>query len=236
MKSISTPEELGVGHLSKVLTIMPHPDDEAVFISGLLQKLAQSGTPTRLITCTNGEKSTLRYGLSTDQDLATVRVKELTRATQRLGVTDLETWNFPDGGLEDQSKQLKVKITSTITQYSPSHILVLEPDGIYGHPDHIALTKVVLRCASKITIIFATVSPSFKFPSARKMAKKKIIKPIHPEFKLALTVKETFTKIQVIRTHRSQFRISPIHPETLIYFQINDMLRHEYYCYQQTKK
>lgn len=95
---------------------------------------------------------------------------------------------------------------------------------------------MVLKVLQKNTILFATVSPSFKFPSARKMAKKKIIKPIHPEFKLNLTIKETITKIQAIKAHRSQFRMSPIHPKTLIYFQINDILRHEYYCYYQTKK
>lgn len=229
MKQITTIKELGIIATSRVLVFMPHPDDEAVFVSGLLQKLAHDQIITKAITVTRGEASTLRYGLSAKVDLAQARTKELKTAYHLLGMSNFEIWNFPDGQLEKQTQSLSKKINGSIAQCKPTHIVVLEPDGIYGHPDHIALTQIVANIASKITILFATVSPGFKFPSARKMAKKKIIKPMRPDYQLELSLSEMVAKIKCLRAHQSQFQIGLLHLGTLLYFWHNDMLKHEYY-------
>lgn len=236
MKQVTTCKELGITTTSRALVFMPHPDDEAVFISGLLQKLARNQIVTKAITVTRGEASTLRYGLSADADLAQARTKELETAYHLLGINHFEIWDFPDNKLEKQTSYVSKKIKLSITQFDPTHIIVLEPDGIYGHPDHIALTQIVMKNSSKTKIIFTTVSPHFKMPSARKMAKKKSIKPIQPEYKLQLTIKETLVKVKCLKAHRSQFQIGLFHLSSLLYFFLNDMLRHEYFAVRNDKQ
>ena len=61
MKEINNLEQMGVGVKSRVLVFMPHPDDEAVFISGLLQKLVTAKITFRVVAMTKGESPTSYY-------------------------------------------------------------------------------------------------------------------------------------------------------------------------------
>ena len=225
--------DLGIHEDSRILVIMPHPDDEAIFIGGLLHKLTQAHIRTRVITMTAGEKSTLRYGLSVRDNLARVRKKELAHAFTILGISDFSILGFPDGGLEKLEKHIVEIITKEILLLKPTHIISLEPDGVYGHPDHIALTSYVKRAAKKpIRLLYATVSPHYALPSASWMAKKKYITPLLPDIKLQLTPRDIITKLRALKAHRSQF-VSPVYrlPFELSFFIKNDMLAHEFYAF-----
>lgn len=233
MKSVSKIDDLGISSSSRILVFMPHPDDETVFISGLLQKISRTNPNIKVITVTAGEKSTLRFGLTPDQDLATVRKNELNSALSILGVSDHEVWSFPDGGIEDSLKSVQAKVMEEIQHYQPTHLVTLEPDGIYGHPDHIAVSEAVTKsCPPTIELLYVTVAPRYILPSARKMAKKAIIKPLKPEYKMKLSPQESINKIKALRAHQTQFKINLFNPKTIIHFLINDMLLHEYYTYQ----
>jgi len=56
MKSISSVEGLGIEKNAKVLVFMPHPDDEAVFMSGFLKIITTNKIGIRVVTFTAGEK------------------------------------------------------------------------------------------------------------------------------------------------------------------------------------
>jgi len=232
MKDISTVSDLGIGQSSRVLVLMPHPDDEAVFISGLLQKLSSLSISNRAITFTAGEKSTLRYTLPPEADLATERQRELTNAFNLLGITDFQILTLPDGGLENETQQISKIVTQELNSFKPTIVLTLEPDGIYGHPDHIALSNTVTYAVKPpLKLLYATVSPNYIFPGARKMAKKQTIKPLLAEYRLRLTTKEALNKVKALRAHCSQFKIDLFHWKSILFFLKNDMLRHEYYSY-----
>lgn len=211
---------------------MPHPDDEAVFVSGLLHKLVQDSVKTRVLVMTRGEKSTLRYGLKPADDLATVRVKEQHQAFKIIGIRDYQIFDLPDGVLEAKSKEIKLLLTKEIRQFNPTYLITLEPDGIYGHPDHVALTRIVSSFGSKtIKILYATLPPTHFLPSAKHMAKKKTIKPLVPDYKLNLTLKGMITKFRTLKAHRSQ--LHPVkNPGAYFFFLTNQLLLHEYYTYQ----
>lgn len=233
MESIGAITDLGITISNRVLVFMPHPDDEAVFISGLLQKIAKNNPNLKIITITAGEKSTLRFGISPEEDLATIRKNELNHALSTLGVSDHETWNFPDGGIEKQCTAIQAKVQKEIIHYQPTHIITLEPDGIYGHPDHIALSKIVTQASPPpIKLLYATVTPNYHFPSARSMATKSSIQPLQPQFKMRLTPKETVNKMRALWAHKSQFQSAARLPKTVFALLINDMLFHEYFTYK----
>lgn len=225
--------DLGIQAESRVLVIMPHPDDEAIFTAGLLHKLASSHIRTRVVTMTAGEKSTLRYGLRPQDNLALARKKELTKALAALGISDFAILGFPDGGLEKYEKDITKAIVKEIRSLKPTHVLCLEPDGVYGHPDHIALTAYIKRAAKKpIRLMYATVSPRYSLPSASWMAKKKTITPVLPNVKLRLNPRDMIMKLRALKAHHSQF-VSPVYrlPFELTFFLKNDMLAHEYYAF-----
>lgn len=237
MKTVNSLSGIGIEPTSRLLIFMPHPDDESVFTSGLLQKLAKQKVKTRVVTLTKGEASTLRYGLSVDDDLATIRKKELASAIKNLNIDDYKLLDFPDGGLEDHTKEISEIIKKEIKSFKPTHLVTLEPDGVYGHPDHIALSDVVTKAKPKDKkLLYATVTLNHISSSARKMAKKESINPIEPEFRLKLSITESINKIKALRAHQTQFQIDLLHTKTIRFFMKNDMIRHEFYTYQKEGK
>jgi LmbE family N-acetylglucosaminyl deacetylase len=206
----NTLSDLNIHEDSRVLFILPHPDDESIFIGGLLHMLARHHITTRVVTMTVGEKSTLRYGLSPKADLAETRKAELSRAFGALGVSHFSILNFPDGTLDKQRQKIQRVLTKEIRQFKPTHVVSLEPDGVYGHPDHIALTSIVKTILKKpIRLLYATVSPHYVLPSASWMAKKKIT-PLPPDIKLHLNARDMIAKLRGLRAHRSCISHLPI--------------------------
>jgi LmbE family N-acetylglucosaminyl deacetylase len=232
MKTLNTLSGLGINSTSRVLVCMPHPDDEAVFTSGIIQKIIAAHIPLRCITFTRGEQSTLRFTLSPDVNLAAARIKEQTNAYRSLGVTDFDILDYPDGGLEKYPKDIKSQIKQELSNFKATHVVTLEPDGIYGHPDHIALSQYVTQSAGSATVLYATVAPRYIMPSARHMAKKSTIQPLKPTCGLVLTPTQAWVKITALLSHRSQFLHFPRVFLSLAHFLQNDMLFHEYYAYK----
>ncbi len=234
MEIIRSVSELGLGTGSRVLVIMPHPDDEAVFASGLISGCTHRGISLRVVTCTVGEGSTLRHGLVETDDLADVRKRELITALQILRVKSWSIWNFPDGGLEKRLSKLKKMVADELSEYQPTDIFCLEPDGIYGHPDHIALTEAVIACVKKPqNLWFLTVAPWYGFPTARHMAKKAIIQPLAAQIQLKLGWWQVWLKFLALSAHRSQFKLLPWQGTTFKHFLDNSTWTSEFFTLKQ---
>lgn len=224
MQNIHSAAELGFGSASRVLCIMPHPDDEAVFASGWLQSLVSVGATVILTVCTRGEKSSLRHGLPYSADLAVVRYYEQLEALRLLGIQQYEIWKFPDGALESSQAELGASVQTALRQYSPTDIVVLEPDGVYGHPDHIVVTSLVQRFkTAPARLWYLTVSPWHQHSSARAMAKKSVIQPVLPDYRLWLSLSQIVLKYRVLAAHRSQFQLLPWQANTFAHFWRNSL-------------
>jgi LmbE family N-acetylglucosaminyl deacetylase len=234
MEHISSLDELGISPKHHICIVMPHPDDEAVFLAGFLQSLAANHIPTTIVTVTRGEKSTLRHGLSPDAPLASIRYDELLKSLRLSGHTDqthIHIWNFPDGGIEDHVTEISKKLTALIDRIHPTHLLTLEPDGIYGHPDHIALSSLVTKIAAtkKLLLIYATVRPGFIFGTSRKMAKKERIVPLAADYCFHLSLREIITKWRMLKAHGSQFLLTPWDFKTYRNLLKNQIFYNEYF-------
>jgi len=233
MKTISTLTQLNINPNSRVLVFMPHPDDEAVFCSGLLKNLTTNKIPVKLITLTSGEKSTLIFGLEPGEDLAATRRIEQKNSCEILGINDFEVLDIPDGGLKTKEKEVKEIISEQINLYKPTQVITLEPDGIYGHPDHIGLSKFVTEVVtSPIKLLYVTVPVFKKKRSVSKISEKSEINPIPPEYKLKLKNTETEAKIASLRAHRTQFGDFDINSEVFGFFQATKLLKYEYFTYR----
>ncbi|PIZ64369.1 hypothetical protein CO051_00910 [Candidatus Roizmanbacteria bacterium CG_4_9_14_0_2_um_filter_39_13] len=212
MKIIENISEMNIGVNNKVLIILPHPDDETVFAAGLIQKLIKANIYYSLITITTGENSTLKYGFSPHISLRSKRYTELINACNILGLKNVTSRGYLDGTIEKNQEGIEEYLCTYINRIKPGVIITLEPNGIYGHPDHIALSKIVTQLNSSdckgIQLIYLTVDKNYK-PSQNslKMAKDPTnIKPIPPNLILQLSPVEIYNKIRALQAHKTQFK------------------------------
>jgi LmbE family N-acetylglucosaminyl deacetylase len=137
-----------------LMCVLAHPDDESLALGGTLAMYAAKGIATSLVMATRGERGW--RGEPTDDPgplaLGRIREAELRAAVAELGVRELVFLDEIDGELDqsDQSAMI-ARIVAEIRRIRPALIATFGPDGVYGHPDHIAIsqltTAAVLRAA-----------------------------------------------------------------------------------------
>jgi LmbE family N-acetylglucosaminyl deacetylase len=129
----------------RVLAVFAHPDDETYGPGGTLAKLAAEGADVHLITLTRGESATMGESpLYGPELLADIRVKELECACRALGITNHETFGFPDKALEGVPREeLAVPIVEALDGFHPHLVITFHPEGISGHTDHRTVSGIV---------------------------------------------------------------------------------------------
>ena len=149
-----------------------HPDDESINNGATMARYAAEGAQVTLVTCTLGEEGEVippeLAHLAADRDDAPRRrtaIGELAAAMKELGVTDHRflggPGRFRDSGMmgaeqNDRAGCLLAARTSTrpppylvevIREVRPQVLVTYDPDGGYGHPDHIQAHRVAMRAA-----------------------------------------------------------------------------------------
>ncbi len=138
----------------RLMAVLAHPDDESAGMGGTLARYAAEGIETTVVCATRGERGwsgppSEFPGL---QALGAIREAELRRAARILGVNRLEFLNYLDGDL-DQAEPVEAadKIVHLIRQVRPQVVVTFPPDGIYGHPDHIAISQFTAAALVRAT-------------------------------------------------------------------------------------
>ncbi|HEX7593622.1 MAG TPA: PIG-L family deacetylase [Anaerolineae bacterium] len=134
-----------------------HPDDEQG-VSGLMHKYANAGVNVTLVCATRGEAGEIAPGVNaTPQTLGQVREEELRCAAEKIGLTNLYFLDYRDSGMigtppnEDprclwQANLLEVteKLVRLVRRHQPQVLLTFDPNGGYGHPDHIKIHQAAM--------------------------------------------------------------------------------------------
>lgn len=124
-----------------LLLIFAHPDDESFGPSGTTAKYRDLGIPTDLICATRGEVGS-RLDVPEVVETATAREAELRKAAAIIGMRDIYFLDFIDGQLDQIKPAMITKTIIKIMQkVQPEVVITFGPDGITGHPDHIAVGK-----------------------------------------------------------------------------------------------
>jgi LmbE family N-acetylglucosaminyl deacetylase len=143
----------------KLMCILAHPDDESLATGGILAKYATSGVQTYLVMATRGERGW--FGPAADypgpQALGRLREAELRAAAQVLGLQEVVFLNYQDGELDRANPAEAIaKIVSHLRRVQPDVVVTFDPNGMYGHPDHIAISQLTT------TAVMAAADPSYK--------------------------------------------------------------------------
>lgn len=128
-----------------LMAVFAHPDDEAFGAGGTLSKYAAAGCDVYLVTATRGEAGRIAEpDLATTANLPLIRERELRCACQIYGIHPPYFLGYVDGQLTTVHQGQAVgKLVRLIRQFRPQVMVSFGPDGIYGHYDHIAVSRWV---------------------------------------------------------------------------------------------
>ncbi|WP_137993528.1 N-acetyl-1-D-myo-inositol-2-amino-2-deoxy-alpha-D-glucopyranoside deacetylase [Streptomyces vilmorinianum] len=154
----------------RLLLVHAHPDDESINNGATMARYAAEGAQVTLVTCTLGEEGEVippeLAHLAPDREdrLGDHRVGELADAMKELGVTDHRflggPGRFRDSGMMGVEQNRRENafwntdvdtaapyLVEVIRETRPQVLVTYDPDGGYGHPDHIQAHRVAMRAA-----------------------------------------------------------------------------------------
>jgi LmbE family N-acetylglucosaminyl deacetylase len=143
-----------------VLVLHAHPDDESIFTGATIRRLADAGCRVVLVTATGGELGGTRVPLAEDETVAERRLAELESAAEQLGVARLVLLGRRDSGLPDTADnihpgalaaarfdRLARRVAQVALAERAEAVVHDDANGIYGHPDHVAVNRIGRRAA-----------------------------------------------------------------------------------------
>jgi LmbE family N-acetylglucosaminyl deacetylase len=142
-----------------IMAVHAHPDDEVVFTGGTLALYHDKGVRTVLVTATGGEEGEIHDpDLDADEArprLREIRLGELRRGIEILGIDHLELLGYRDSGMvgtepnarpdnfhNADPEEATCKLVALVRKYKPQILITYDEFGAYGHPDHIACNKI----------------------------------------------------------------------------------------------
>jgi LmbE family N-acetylglucosaminyl deacetylase len=135
--------------------VFAHPDDDAYGAAGSVALHAdEPDFRFVLVHATAGEQGDIRDGFpATRATLGAVRRAEDEAAWRALGrVPDRHAWlGLPDGGVADLPLEDVVDaVARVLDEEDPAVVVTFGPDGIFGHPDHIAIGAATDRAFARL--------------------------------------------------------------------------------------
>lgn len=190
------------GQLSKqILVILAHPDDESYGMGGTLAKYSHKGAQITLLCATRGEAG---IPGKEPEEAGQIRERELLQAVEHLGVL-VFFLDYQDGKLSTISHKHLVKhIAGWIDTVRPDVILTFGPDGVSGHPDHIAISAAVTQAVDQFfpdsNLLYLAPSEATILGCGVSAKQNDSAEPL-----IAVDIGEfKINKVQAIQCHKSQ--------------------------------
>jgi len=155
-----------------LLCVHAHPDDEALFTSGITMHYAELGYRVVLVTCTNGQlglDAEARAGSDPEHETVgtrSVRAGELQRSATIAGFERVVNLGYDDSGMigwpqnerptafwqVDVDAAGKV-LAALFDEVNASVVVTYDENGFYGHPDHIMANRLTRRAVEISTSV-----------------------------------------------------------------------------------
>jgi N-acetyl-1-D-myo-inositol-2-amino-2-deoxy-alpha-D-glucopyranoside deacetylase len=152
----------------RLLLVHAHPDDESIGTGATMARYVAEGAHVTLVTCTLGEEGEVLVpelrGLAADEadQLGGYRISELAEACASLGVTDYRflggIGRYRDSGMmgvpsnehprcfwRADVREAAEHLVAVIREIRPQVVVTYDPNGFYGHPDHIQAHRVAME-------------------------------------------------------------------------------------------
>ncbi|MDQ6617182.1 MAG: PIG-L family deacetylase [Actinomycetota bacterium] len=139
--------ELPLARYRRAVMVAPHPDDEVLACSGLMQRLSSAGTPLTVVSVTDGEASHPHSPTVTPMAMSDWRARERRQAFDFLGLGNASVvrLGLPDGAVGDDTSNL----LECLKRLLGPDVLCVAPWNHDGHPDHDAAGHAAaMACAA----------------------------------------------------------------------------------------
>ncbi|MHB1138837.1 MAG: PIG-L deacetylase family protein [Microthrixaceae bacterium] len=143
--------------MSTIVFLHAHPDDEAIFTGGTMARLSDAGHRVVLVVATGGELGRRATG---SDPLDATRRAETERAAELLGARRVAFLGHRDSGMEGdaanhatgsfwsaQVPTVAAEVATLLRAESADGLVVYDPHGIYGHPDHVQGHRIGVMAA-----------------------------------------------------------------------------------------
>ena len=136
-----------------------HPDDESFGIGSTLAQYASSGVKAYYVCSTGGELGTVEdRHLEGYDSIKQLRENEMECAAKVLGLAGFFYLGYRDSGMRDSADnehpdslaaapidEVAKRVVKIIREIKPDVVITHDAGGSYGHPDHIATNKAVVK-------------------------------------------------------------------------------------------
>ena len=150
-----------------MLGVWAHPDDESYLSAALMHRIVAAGGRVHLVCATRGELGAPSPVADPDA-LGLLREGELRSAMASLGVHDVSFMGYPDGGCASVDPAAAIdRLAGAMRTIRPDLIVTFGPDGITGHPDHVAVSRWVTLARTttgtedRSQLLYATMTDAF---------------------------------------------------------------------------
>ncbi|MDH6244606.1 N-acetyl-1-D-myo-inositol-2-amino-2-deoxy-alpha-D-glucopyranoside deacetylase [Mycobacterium sp. OTB74] len=155
---------LGYMETPRLLFVHAHPDDETLTTGATIAHYAARGADVRVLTCTLGEEGEVigpqwaQLAVDGADQLGGYRIGELTLALRELGVDGPRylggAGHWRDSGMpgtparhrprfaEADTEEVVGAMVAVLREFRPHVVVTYDPNGGYGHPDHIQAHRV----------------------------------------------------------------------------------------------
>ncbi|KUI45806.1 N-acetyl-1-D-myo-inositol-2-amino-2-deoxy-alpha-D-glucopyranoside deacetylase [Mycobacterium sp. GA-1199] len=155
---------------ARLLFVHAHPDDETLTTGATIAHYVARGAQVRVVTCTLGEEGEVigeRWAhLAVDEadQLGGYRIGELTAALNALGIDEPEylggAGRWRDSGMAGTPRRHHQRfidadpaesvgaLVEVIRELRPHVVVTYDPQGGYGHPDHIHTHEVTMAAVA----------------------------------------------------------------------------------------
>ena len=188
-----------------IALVFAHPDDETFMMGATVRKLTELGHNVSLYTATSGDAGKFgRLPLTSRDQLAAKRRKELQNACHILGVKSLVIGPFADKGLSGLGHGvLQDAVADFLRTVNAQIVFTFPADGFSGHPDHTAISAAV----------FAAVPDT---PCVRKLyvGASPVITQTHMVTTVIDVAPQRQAKLDALLAHETQvFSVERVYPD-----------------------
>lgn len=197
-------------HNSRLLVIVPHPDDETLATGGLIQMALTAGARLRVIMATDGDNNPWpqrwiekrwHIDASARARWGSRRRAEAMLALSRLGVAaqDVRCLGWPDQGITTllmHDSAATMRLAAEIVEFAPN--LIVAPSLADRHPDHNAM-GVMLELAVAGSISAKCVRLAYVVHGNRTTGNRILLPASH---------EHSEAKLDALREHTSQLALS----------------------------
>jgi N-acetyl-1-D-myo-inositol-2-amino-2-deoxy-alpha-D-glucopyranoside deacetylase len=154
----------------RLLFVHAHPDDETITTGATIAHYAAAGADVRVVTCTLGEEGEVigdkyaQLAVDSADQLGGYRISELTAALNALGIGPPNFLGGPghwrDSGMvgseprrhqrfmDADMREAVGALVAIIRELRPHVVVTYDPEGGYGHPDHIQTHRVTTEAVA----------------------------------------------------------------------------------------